>query len=87
MSSIELVVTQSLPGHFLTGNQSSGMEKVSTICNKWGQCGLTQREQNPRKAEHVSKNNLPFPSQAVLNSNHRNTEMQKWNTLTMLRGV
>lgn len=36
----------------------------------------------PRKAEHVSKNNLPFPSQAVLNSSHRNTEMQKWNTLT-----
>lgn len=49
MSSVELVITQSLPGHILKGNQNSSMGKVFTICNKWGQCGLIPREQNPEK--------------------------------------
>lgn len=39
----------------------------------------TTKGAEPWKAEHVSKNNLPFPSQAVLNPSHRNTEMHKWN--------
>lgn len=86
MSSIKLVVTQSLPGHFLMGNQSRGMGKVSTICNKWGQCGLPPREQNPEKPNMSVRTTSPSLPRLSLIPVTGTQKCTKETTLTMLRG-